>query len=327
MQILAEHSVTCTMPMYHERESPSVYGPDSRARLAHEDILRRVIMAHGTEHAAFVLIGEAAVLFDFNRATITPTIEQMLRDRARRSILELQDFCRDQFDGKIRTDSILKELERPRGDLADVKELLLEAQKPLIVLLVLADPTYTMATSAGQQPQPIGSYLQLSREQQILDDALRLAKHRDKFKLEVISNANTDDFALRVKEIDPTIIHFSGHGDREGVYFSTIDGTVKPVSNRYLKRIFERASAQKLRSVVMNCCYSAEAFQSGFAGQGAIVMEGIIYSSTAIKFTRQLYNFIGAGYSFEEAFDDAMLAIDDNEGDHLNAQLLPSNQA
>lgn len=104
----------------------------------------------------------------------------------------------------------------------------------------------------------------------------------------------------------PTVIHYSGHGTKEGFWFRNDRGGTAKVDPAAFARLLAKHHQKGLRAVVMNACYTADQAQLLADATGhAVAMDGQLSDSGAIAFTKYFYGSLGAGNTFEAAFDDA----------------------
>lgn len=80
------------------------------------------------------------------------------------------------------------------------------------ILILCANPTDT--------PQ-----LRLDKEVREIENALLLAKNRDKFEITAKWAVRVEDLRRALLEVQPTIVHFCGHGEEEGLVFENENGT------------------------------------------------------------------------------------------------------
>jgi len=130
---------------------------------------------------------------------------------------------------------------------------------------------------------------------------------------------------------NPNIVHFSGHGSRQGmgvggtrdlvpageevgnqIYFLDDDGkTAKPVSQDTLVDLF-RACKNNIWLAFFNACYTdplAEALTQGEVVNFAIGMNAAIGDEAARVFAAQFYGSLGDGLSVELAFEQARIQL------------------
>jgi hypothetical protein len=88
------------------------------------------------------------------------------------------------------------------------------------ILFLAANPTDT-------------SYLRLGEEISAIDEELLKAKFRDKFDLEQKHAVEAEDLSQHLLQVEPDIVHFSGHGSKTGqIYLEDEKGKSHPVSER-----------------------------------------------------------------------------------------------
>lgn len=152
--------------------------------------------------------------------------------------------------------------------------------------------------------------LRLDEEAREINEMIRKARHRDSVKLETRWAIRTGDILQAINELDPTIIHFSGHGsDSDQIVILNPDGTAKFVSKEAIVQVIA-TSSDKVRLVFFNTCYSfgqAEAVSQHV--DAAIGMSTSIGDAAARIFASQFYSSIGFGLSVKRAFDQARAAL------------------
>lgn len=148
--------------------------------------------------------------------------------------------------------------------------------------------------------------LRLDVEAREINENISKAKHRDSVKLETRWAVRTSDIFQAINEVDPTIIHFSGHGsEADEIVFQNPDGSAKLVSKEAIAMVIA-SSSDKIRLVFFNTCFSfrqAEAVSKHV--DAAIGMNTSIGDDAAYVFAAQFYSAIGFGFSLKRAFDQA----------------------
>lgn len=100
------------------------------------------------------------------------------------------------------------------------------------------------------------SRLRLGQELRDIQQKLQLAKYRDKFVLEQRLSVRPGDISDAILDVEPHIVHFSGHGTNTGeLYFENGLGKIQPVKPDALAALFELVNEQ-VYCVVLNACYS-----------------------------------------------------------------------
>ncbi len=148
--------------------------------------------------------------------------------------------------------------------------------------------------------------LRLDVEAREINEKISRTKHRDSVKFETRWAVRTSDILQAINEIDPTIIHFSGHGsEADEIVFQNPDGTAKLVSKEAIAMVIA-SSSDKIRLVFFNTCFSfrqAEVVSKHV--DAAIGMNTSIGDDAAQVFASQFYSAIGFGFSLQKAFDQA----------------------
>lgn len=154
------------------------------------------------------------------------------------------------------------------------------------------------------------SPLRLDEEVREIDAGLRRAKKRDQFVLEQRWAVRSRDVQRAMLDVQPQIVHFSGHGVGDGgLAFEDETGQVKFVDAEALAGLFE-LFADQLECVVLNACYSevqADAITQRI--NYVIGMNQAIGDRAAIEFTVGFYDALGAGRPVEFAHKFGCAAI------------------
>ena len=152
--------------------------------------------------------------------------------------------------------------------------------------------------------------LRLDKEFREIDEGLRRANKRDQFQLEQKWAIRPDDLRRALLDIEPQIVHFSGHGaGNDGIVVEDDNGKSKIVTTEALSNLFELC-AHHVECVLLNACYSeiqAEAIAQHI--DYVIGMSQAIGDKAAIKFATGFYDALGAGESVETAHKFGCIAI------------------
>jgi CHAT domain len=246
-------------------------------------------------HFAFTLIGSATWYLGFMDTeavrSILPENRQQLRTLAQSDLNQMQIYCSDRFPLGFDRHAVINAIRRAGGSMVRLRQILLDAQKPIVILLVLADPRNEKR-------------LALLDELQRLTESLAATEFRDTFQVRLLANARPDNFAVSLSRMRPTIIHFSGHGSSNGLTFSDPSGRSVNVVPDRLASLLTLARRDGLKAVVMNACYTADqARVISTAVQDVVVMDGELSDAAAIQFSAEFYAQLGNGRSFREAFE------------------------
>ena len=178
---------------------------------------------------------------------------------------------------------------------------------------------------------PLGSSpLKLDHEVKTIQEALRRSRKRDNFVVEYRLAATPSELRRALLDLEPHVLHFSGHGSGEqGLLFVSDEsasaiyrsegGEVRPRSANSNEIKFVPAQPlanllqlceDHLECVVLNACYSDVQGNAISANiPFTIGMRDLVEDNVAIKFSQGFYDAIGAGKSYEKAFAWGKVAI------------------
>jgi hypothetical protein len=191
---------------------------------------------------------------------------------------------------------------------------------------------------------PLGSSpLQLDREVKTIQEALRRSRKRDNFVVEYRLAATPSELRRALLDVEPHVLHFSGHGAGEkGLLFvsdesagaiyrsdsgevrsrSTNTNEIKFVPAQPLANLLQLCD-EHLECVVLNACYSdvqGDAISANIPF--TIGMRDQVADNVAIKFSQGFYDAIGAGKGYETAFKWGKVAIEFDLADDEAAKIL-----
>lgn len=153
------------------------------------------------------------------------------------------------------------------------------------------------------------SRLDLEEELRSLENELRSVRFRDQIDLSPAYAVRPDDLIRLLRQQGPTIVHFSGHGSKEGIILRGDLSDIK-VSAAALARVFRDRG---IKLVTLNACYSdhqAEALKEVIPV--VVGTTANVDDEAARRFSTAFYRTIGDGHAVSEAFRDACDAVDAN---------------
>ncbi|GAA6618432.1 CHAT domain-containing protein [Scytonema sp. NUACC26] len=152
--------------------------------------------------------------------------------------------------------------------------------------------------------------LRLDEEVREIAAGLKRALHRDRFVLEQKWAVQPRDIQRAMLDLNPSIIHFSGHGTGdEGLVFEDETGSAKLVDGEALAGLFGLFASQ-IECVVLNGCYSeVQANAIATHINYVIGMSREIGDKAGIEFAVGFYDAIGAGKPVEFAYNFGCAAI------------------
>jgi hypothetical protein len=227
---------------------------------------------------------------------------------ARRAATERQraDASRAQQDEMI--DRRLTHVDRTVADVAAIVE-----QRPWENVPEKITVLFISALPDCEDP------LNIDREVREIQEQVRASKHRDAITFEYRPASRVLDLVQHLNEVEPDVVHFSGHGEDAGIVLHDRDDQAQLLTGEQLAGLLAVAP-KPIKLVVLNSCDSAELARAVVQhATAAIGMEQSIEDETARVFAGQLYNSLGFGKSVGLAFDQAkfqvMLTFDELSGD------------
>jgi hypothetical protein len=151
--------------------------------------------------------------------------------------------------------------------------------------------------------------LRLDEEIREIEQGLKLAKQRDQFEIKPILAVRLRDLRRALLDYEPQIVHFTGHGNKEGLLVEDEGGMAKRVSAKALSGLFELFS-DKIECVILSACLSAPQANAISKHINYVIgMKEEIDDKAAIEFAVGFYDALGAGRSVEDAFKFGRVAI------------------
>lgn len=166
-------------------------------------------------------------------------------------------------------------------------------------------PTKITVLFMGSNPLDQTS-LRLDEEAREIDRMMRQSDFRDAINFKTWWASRPRDLLQALNEHNPTIVHFSGHGDNQGnLVFQGDHGETKLVSLEAISATLATFS-ESVDLVFFNACFS-EYQASIITGhiKAAIGMSDAVEDDVARIFAAQFYASLGFGKSLQAAFDQA----------------------
>jgi len=191
---------------------------------------------------------------------------------------------------------------------------------------------------------PLGSSpLKLDHEVKTIQAALKRSRKRDNFLVEYQLAATPSELRRALLDFEPHVLHFSGHGAGEqGLLFvsdesaaaiyrsdsgevrshSVDTNEIRFVPAQPLANLLQLCD-EHLECVVLNSCYS-DVQGNAIANSVPITigMRDVVADNVAIKFSQGFYDAIGAGKSYEKAFEWGKVAIEFDLANNEAAKIL-----
>lgn len=170
------------------------------------------------------------------------------------------------------------------------------ADQKLKILFLAANPINT-------------TQLRLEQELRDVKLALRQSRYRDQFDLQAVSAARINDMRQAMLDIEPQILHFSGHGEGGAIYLEDNAGNARPIGATAFANFL--TNFPSVQCVVLNACYSEDLGAAINATVPFVVgMETAVEDEAAISFAVAFYDVLGSGGNYERAFRLAANALE-----------------
>ncbi len=191
----------------------------------------------------------------------------------------------------------------------------LSMPKPIKMLVVLAAPR--------DQPE-----LDMDKE----ESGIRHALKDIPIELSILQHATGERLHNSLLEIEPHILHFSGHGVlKDGLGALALEnpetGTTDPLNAKQIRGLVNRMG---ITMAVLNACETAKhSTRDALMGvaqslireeiPAVIAMQFLVSETVALMFTRRLYDFLFRGESLEQIVTETRVGIDINfENDRIS---------
>lgn len=193
--------------------------------------------------------------------------------------------------------STIQKHEFIQNAMRDQIEEIMRLPDKITVLFLAANPTNTQS-------------LRLDAECRAIQEMIRKSDYRDTINFETRWAVRTSDLLQAINEVNPDVIHFSGHGTPEGeLAFENANVEYKLVTKEAMAQTIMTLS-DKVRLMFFNACFSSIQAESIVSYvEAAIGMNTSIGDDAARIFASQFYSSIGFGKSIQIAFDQAKAAL------------------
>jgi len=160
--------------------------------------------------------------------------------------------------------------------------------------------------------------LRLDEEVRSIQEVLRKSEHRESILFESRWAVRPLDILQAINELNPDVIHFSGHGAKGSeLLLENSEGNTKYITKEAIAQVIMSAS-DKIHLMFFNTCFSYEqAMMVTEHVDAAIGMTDAISDSGACSFAAQFYSSLGFGLSLKKAYEQAKGALmleDTSEG-------------
>lgn len=160
--------------------------------------------------------------------------------------------------------------------------------------------------------------LALDREVRKIQEELDRSPQREAFELHTLPACTREDLQRGLLNVQPHILHFSGHGEQDGLFFDGANGQSQFIDRDALSRLFGSQQATSVQCVLLNACQTSEQ-ATVFAQHIPFVvgMSQAIGDQAAIDFAAGFYRALfskqaaqSGKLALELAFEGGRSAID-----------------
>ncbi|GAB4026561.1 caspase family protein [Spirosoma koreense] len=157
------------------------------------------------------------------------------------------------------------------------------------ILFLAANPNDTQQLRLGAESEQIKAELQMSTQRDMILFTTNMA----------VTPQNMTRYILKEK---PTIVHFSGHANADGLCLETTDGAPKLIGATALEALFS-AFADTVQCVVLNACYSKEQADAIVKSVPYVIgMTRAVKDRASLAFSSGFYQALGEGESIVTAY-------------------------
>jgi hypothetical protein len=152
--------------------------------------------------------------------------------------------------------------------------------------------------------------LAIDREFNEVRQLLSKSLNRDDFILNYNPATGDDDLQQQLLDFSPDIVHFSGHGEQDGLYFQNSSNDTLFIHQKSLSDFFKLFKG-RIRCLLLNACHSEIQAQDIAQHLDYVIgMNAPIGDQAAIAFSKGFYRALFSGESIEKAFQFGCSSID-----------------
>jgi len=156
------------------------------------------------------------------------------------------------------------------------------------------------------------TFLRLNQEAMYIEYELMKAKYRDKFEFIKIKALNIAELQDALLNQAPQFLHFSGHGNCDGIALLSEFDKAQLVKSKPLADFFNLFS-EDIECIFLNSCHSiGQSEEISKHVRKIICMNSEVPDDVAIHFAAAFYKSIGSGRNIDFSFNFAKNSIDLN---------------
>jgi CHAT domain len=185
-----------------------------------------------------------------------------------------------------------------------------------IILFMSASPDVSNLFPPECQDGQESTWLPLRTDHEVRDveERLDLSRHRDQYLIKEQSAARWKDIERRLAQYRPQVVHFSGHGDKEGnLLVEKEGGGAELVRPEGVTRLFS-VYHSSIELVFVNACYSEHLARAVFKSINNVIgMRWQVGDAAAVAFSTGFYTAYFNGVAIPDAFNAGLAAIERSE--------------
>lgn len=183
-----------------------------------------------------------------------------------------------------------------------------ESKDKINILFIASNPDIIFTDEQGKLKEH--QKLSLDKEARDIAESIQKSPDRDSINFVTKWATRTDDLFQYINEVNPTVIHFTGHGTEDGklVFHDKYDNPKLVGIDAIIQMV--NTITDDLRLVVFSNCYSSSIAEGVVEYvEATIGMNTSVREDVATIFAAQLYSSIGFGYSLDKSFKQAMARL------------------
>lgn len=166
-----------------------------------------------------------------------------------------------------------------------------------IILFMPANPVRTTRNALGEEAHD-------------LQQELARCQYRDRFELQPQLAPHAIDIHRHIEALRPELVHFTGHGEPDGLVFHQDDGSFRAVSADELGEMF-RSAAGSVKVAVLSACFTDAHAAALLAHIDCVVgTPGPLPDAAARSFALGFYEALGDRAPVQTAYEIGCLAMD-----------------
>lgn len=156
-------------------------------------------------------------------------------------------------------------------------------------------------------------YLNAGIEQRKIDEMLKSSTLRASFELISKPGAKLDTLTRELMQNNPEFVHFSGHGDIDGIAMEEDNGQTQYIPSIALENLFKLFEG-KIHCVFLSACYSAKQAKAISKSHIYVIgMNSAIGVTTATELAKGFYQAIGEGKDIPTAYKFGLIHLIAND--------------